>query len=606
MKPRHNISIVILLLMIFLIVGIQATNHIDPELKVKAKYLANLNEFEVEVQSLETAVQKNHSIDSLKNKFISMRFAFKKAEIFIEYYFPFQIYLLNAPAMQSAEDKNPPQGMQVLEEIIFDPNKTLDKKNALKNIQFIKKSILYLQGKVEQIEADSLIFDALLDEVYRITTLGISGFDSPIAKNSIPEAESSLASILEIFELIEPIYKKYSIKGDVKIKYLLRESIIYCSQNKDFHSFDRMYFIRKFLNPISIWLGRAKTQIGIKDQLRENLLFAGPLAHKYYSLFDSRIFSAGFYSTDSLYQMPEKINLGKKLFFDPILSGNNQRSCASCHMPQKVFTDGLPKSLSIDEHTSVKRNAPSLWNSALQRDLFSDNRRQFMEDLVIDVIGNTEEMNSSAQLVSEKLEKREDYKTAFNTIYKEDNINAEKIANVISAYVRSLVTFNTRFDLQMKGKNSLRKDEIRGFNLFMGKAKCATCHFVPLFSGSKPPHFYIIESEVIGVPMNNDTTNAVIDPDKGRIHMTGAGVHEFSFKTPGLRNVALTAPYMHNGVFETLEEVVDFYNKGGGAGLGIKTPNQTLPAERLNLSDEEKSDIVAFLRSLTDIKYPKH
>ncbi len=152
----------------------------------------------------------------------------------------------------------------------------------------------------------------------------------------------------------------------------------------------------------------------------------------------------------------------------------------------------------------------------------------------------------------------------------------------------------------MNGNPVLNKSEINGFNLFMGKAKCGTCHFMPLFSGAKPPRYYFIESEVIGVPATIDKKKSTLDNDSGRYLITGSKIHLFSFKTPTLRNVALTAPYMHNGVFKTLEEVVDFYNNGGGKGIGIAPSNQSLPFDKLNLSVKEKKDIIAFMRSLTD------
>jgi cytochrome c peroxidase len=114
----------------------------------------------------------------------------------------------------------------------------------------------------------------------------------------------------------------------------------------------------------------------------------------------------------------------------------------------------------------------------------------------------------------------------------------------------------------------------------MGKAACATCHFPPLFGGTLPPDNFEAEPEVIGVPQKARTAGAVIDPDPGVSGYDHAPRHRHAFKTPSLRNVALTAPYMHNGVYRTLAEVVDFYDRGGGGGIGIDLPNMTLPAER--------------------------
>ena len=152
----------------------------------------------------------------------------------------------------------------------------------------------------------------------------------------------------------------------------------------------------------------------------------------------------------------------------------------------------------------------------------------------------------------------------------------------------------------MRGEKLLSSKEINGFNLFMGKAKCGTCHFMPLFSGAKPPRFYFIESEVIGVPATKNKRQPKLDSDSGRFLITRQPLHLFSFKTPTLRNIALTAPYMHNGVFSSLEEVVEFYTDGGGKGLHIAPTNQSLPFERLGLTKDERANIVAFMKTLTD------
>jgi cytochrome c peroxidase len=187
----------------------------------------------------------------------------------------------------------------------------------------------------------------------------------------------------------------------------------------------------------------------------------------------------------------------------------------------------------------------------------------------------------------------------------------------------------------MRGeKAALTAEEVKGFNLFMGKAKCGTCHYMPLFNGNFPPRFVKMEAEVIGVPAaaqgpsgrvgaaqgpseragaekglsggagaangagKEGAPGAVIDPDPGRFAIVAAESFRHAFKTPTVRNAAGTAPYMHNGVFSTLDEVMDFYNKGGGAGLGIKMPNQTLPFDKLDLNENERKEIIAFIKSL--------
>ena len=138
-------------------------------------------------------------------------------------------------------------------------------------------------------------------------------------------------------------------------------------------------------------------------------------------------------------------------------------------------------------------------------------------------------------------------------------------------------------------------------NLFMGKAKCATCHFAPVFNGTVPPNFAKTEHEVVGTP--KDKAGSALSDDTGRYMFNQMPQLKGAFKTPGLRNVAVTAPYMHNGVYDTLEEVVDFYNKGGGLGMGLPADNQTLPFDKLSLTDAEMKALVAFMKALTDEGY---
>jgi cytochrome c peroxidase len=134
----------------------------------------------------------------------------------------------------------------------------------------------------------------------------------------------------------------------------------------------------------------------------------------------------------------------------------------------------------------------------------------------------------------------------------------------------------------------------------MGKARCGTCHFLPLMNGTLPPDFVSSEPEIIGVTERPLSRHARLDPDPGRGGVDNEPTHRAAFKVPTLRNVSRTAPYMHNGAFATLKEVVDFYDRGGGAGSGADVPGQTLSARPLHLTQREKGDLIAFLRSLDD------
>ena len=220
----------------------------------------------------------------------------------------------------------------------------------------------------------------------------------------------------------------------------------------------------------------------------------------------------------------------------------------------------------------------------------------------MEVLNNASEMHGSAQKAAESIIAQKGYDTLYAKAYSAagKDAAAKNICNAIACYERTLIALNSRFDKQVRGELSFNRNEIDGFNLFMGKAKCGTCHFMPLFSGAKPPRYYYAETEVIGVPAANTSTKSKLDKDEGRFMVTGLPIHKYAFKTSSLRNIALTAPYMHNGVFKTLEQVLDFYNNGGGKGLKIAPGNQTLPFEKLQLSATEKKSIIAFLKTLTD------
>nr|WP_276899205.1 hypothetical protein [Pedobacter kyonggii] len=151
-------------------------------------------------------------------------------------------------------------------------------------------------------------------------------------------------------------------------------------------------------------------------------------------------------------------------------------------------------------------------------------------------------------------------------------------------------------------KKQLTQEEKEGFNLFMGKAKCGSCHFAPLFNCTQAPLFIKSEAEVLGVPATTDTLKPKIDTDLGRYALYAYPQYKHVFKTSKVRNITKTGPYMHNGVYKTLEQAMDFYNQGGGAGMGINIKNQTLSADKLNLSKLEIKQIIAFLGTLEDVQ----
>jgi cytochrome c peroxidase len=249
----------------------------------------------------------------------------------------------------------------------------------------------------------------------------------------------------------------------------------------------------------------------------------------------------------------------------------------------------------------VKRNTPTLYYSGLQAALFYDLRSGTLEDQIDDVMRNTTEFNLTSDEAARRLVNDSVIRKLCRLSFSSDTISSYHVRNAIASYVRTLNPFSSAFDQYMKGKDAAMSSEARnGFNLFAGKAKCATCHFIPLFNGSVPPFYSKHESEVIGVPSNPVWDKAKIDTDSGRYRLNKLDPFLYAFKTTGIRNVTETAPYMHNGVYNTLEEVVSFYQKGGGVGIGIGLGHQTLPFDTLILKQSEKNALIAFMESLTD------
>jgi len=289
------------------------------------------------------------------------------------------------------------------------------------------------------------------------------------------------------------------------------------------------------------------------------------------------------------------------LFSDVSLSKNNNISCASCHNENIAFTDGKTTSVTNIHNNAVQRNAPTVLYAGFQKSYFYDLRSQDLENQIENVINNPQEFDLTPQQINKKVLANATYEAFFKKAYpNKKEITAYEIRNAIAAYVRSLMPFSSKIDAYFKGDSTLSDSEINGFNVFTGKAKCATCHFIPLYNGTVPPWYNNSESEVIGVPKSIEWKRATIDKDLGRYTINQLEPLRYSFKTPTVRNIEKTGPYMHNGVYKTLDQVIHFYELGGGNGIGMNLEFQTLPFDNLALTAKEKLDLIAFLKTLTD------
>lgn len=585
------------------------TNQQSTAEKVIARYRADIEETGRQADKLIQLIRTDVPAQQIEEQFKKARTAYKQIEWLAEYYNPYTARYINGPALQEIEpdEKNiiiQPEGFQVIEEFIFPSYDRRQSRELLQQAKILHSNINRLAHVAALLKTtDAHIFDALRLEIFRIISLGISGYDSPVANNSIPEASASLAAVQRYYSLYRDDLQKENAALARRIDSQFQKALTYLSSNPDFVSFDRMAFIVNHLNPVSESLLVVQRQLNI-PVFNEVRAIKADVA----SLFAKNIFNPDFYTSGTeMYSSDVKVALGKKLFYDPILSGDRQISCATCHQPEKAFTDGSAKAIPVGTHPAgthmKRRNVPTLINAALQPALFYDLRVNYLEDQAKEVINNKDEMHGSFEKAIAHVRNEKQYSRIFEQVY-QTPFSEVQLKNAIASYVRSLIAMNSRFDQYMRGDSStMNNEEVDGFNVFMGKAKCGTCHFAPLFNGSNPPVFNKIDAEVIGVPLTPDTINAKLDDDEGRYRVFKADLFNHQFKTPTVRNIELTAPYMHNGVYKTLEEVVDFYNRGGGAGLGLQISNQTLPEDRLNLTVYEKKALVSFMKTLTDSSY---
>jgi parallel beta-helix repeat protein len=302
---------------------------------------------------------------------------------------------------------------------------------------------------------------------------------------------------------------------------------------------------------------------------------------------------------------PEKVELGRLLYFDPVLSGDNTQSCATCHHPDLGFSDGRQlsmgfggKGLGVDREggKEVRRHAPTVWNAAFNHKQFWDGRAEDLEDQARFPITSEDEMNQKPEELVEELKKIPDYAQMFDKAFSGSGgsaVTMENVTNAIAAFERTLISNNSPFDRYAAGDSSaLTPEQRRGLTLFRSlKTRCFECHGFPTFAN---PDF-----KVIGVPAMPGSPPGALD-DTGRAEIVKEDNYKHAFKVPTLRNIAITPPYMHNGRFQTLEEVIDFYKNGAGHGVGMKLPNMDDKIRKFTLSDQEKKDLIAFLHALTD------
>lgn len=272
---------------------------------------------------------------------------------------------------------------------------------------------------------------------------------------------------------------------------------------------------------------------------------------------------------------PERIELGKSLFFDPRLSSTNWISCASCHNPALGWGDGLPLGFGHGMK-QLPRHVPTIINSAFFSTQFWDGRSDSLESQALGPMSAPGEMNQDLHALSGEIAKIDGYKSIFARAYPGEQVSPGTIAKAIASFERTIISRNSAFDRWRIGdETAINAEARRGFEVFNGKANCNACHSGFNFSDDG---FHNI---------------GVTGTDEGRFAVSKIKINQGAFKTPGLRDVSRTGPYMHNGMYRTLEEVVEHYDRGGDVKENLD-PNM----KPLNLTPQEKIDLVEFMKTL--------
>jgi cytochrome c peroxidase len=313
-------------------------------------------------------------------------------------------------------------------------------------------------------------------------------------------------------------------------------------------------------------------------------------------------------------QTPAKVELGKKLFFDRRLSGDGTTNCGTCHVPEQGYSDGLEISLHYPT-TRNWRNSPTLINVAFQKYLFHDGRASTLEDQALFPMMSAFEMNQNLDYLEEEIRSVPEYVAEFREVFGDGDVTRERIAMAIAAFERTLISRDAPLDRFLAGDTqALSPQALKGYEIFTGRGKCTECHygfnlvddrFHALQVRENPEHLAdprIAATRRFVAKVYHFEEYRTLAEDPGRYLITKDQKDWKAFRTPTLREIASTAPYMHNGVYATLDEVIEFFNAGGGEGNTVLKP--------LQLTDAEKEQLRIFLEEglageVVTLTYPK-
>lgn len=550
--------------------------------------------------------------NNIKTAIAATRIKLKNIDFWLRYFEPIAYKKINGPLPVEWENevfekfekpyKREGAGLSLAELYLEEQNFHKDSLARLIQLSIDALPTFQADSIVRQLDTFDHFF--LCNRLYllNLAALYTTGFECPGTERVIPELRSMVASTRDIYLHYneqftdKPLTKAYFDLYDKMISFVNQ-------QPADINTFDHFTFIKDYVNPLFAINQQLIRQYGVRSESFNDYT----LNNNCNSVFDKSLYTPqntkGIYSLVKDEAVLSEIReTGRLLFYDPILSGNNSRSCVSCHKPKQYFTDtSFATSLQFDGKQRLARNTPSLVNVIYNHLIMLDGKHTSLQDQGKGVMTNHDEMSGSTEQIVEKVLSCKEYKNVLKKFLKytpeEKEITFDHIVSAITLYYGGFSSFYSPFDEAMNNSKPLSTDAIKGFNLFMGKAQCGTCHYVPQFNGVPPPYIGS-EFEVIGVP--GDKTFTKLSEDKGRYDVNPASETMHAFRTGTVRNAQYTKPYMHNGIFTTLDEVIDFYNAGGGAGKKLTIDNQTLSADSLKLTASEKNDLIAFINSLSE------
>ncbi|BAV05592.1 cytochrome-c peroxidase [Filimonas lacunae] len=542
--------------------------------------------------------EDSNSVIAARKALVQCRLYYKRIEYFLAYFFFSESTVYNAPPKYEIEEPymeyQHPAGLQVIEALLYEDSVWLHRKELNEQAELVSSSASALSSLLYGFKAsDAQLLESMRLELVRVIALHISGYDAPLLKSGVAEAAEALTA----FEHNLLPFTENKVPYSDSVAYYVKGAIRYLHTPVDFDSFNRLYLLRCYLLPLQRCLGVMIAASG------NNMHSISALSYKASHLFSADALDITAFDSNKVVMDSALVSLGRQLFAENALSGNQQRSCISCHKPDAYFADGLARSQTVDGRGELPRNTPTLLYSGYQHAQFWDGRASSLEKQVRAVMLSKAEMNADTLVAMQRLQKKGVWQKSFKKAFPAESgdITMDKAARAIAAYVRTLAPFNSPFDRYIQGDTTaLTANQQWGFNLFMGKAQCGSCHFAPLFNGLTPPLYQLTEFEVLGTTATDAATAAIADTDNGRYDVFPISFYKQAFKTPTVRNAAVTGPYMHNGRFPTLESVIEFYDKGGGEGLGVPTETQTLATTPLHLTDAEKKALVAFMEALTD------